>query len=46
MEPIEKCMLERRRVIKLNVIDTTIEEIGFGVNLCNIPSKEDPEGVS
>ena len=40
MESQEEDMLEYRRIIKTNVMDATIEEIGFGVNLCNIPSND------
>ena len=39
-------MLEYRIVIKSNIIDAAIEEIGVGVHLWNLPSKEDLEGAS
>ena len=43
MASIKECIFEYRIVIKSNVIDATIKEIGFGVNLCIIPSKYELE---
>ena len=39
-------MLYYRIIIKTNVIDSTIEEICVGVNLCNVPSKDELEASS
>ena len=39
-------MLEYRGAIDSRKIDATIEEIGVGVNLCNVLSKEELEGAS
>ena len=39
-------MLECRSVIKSNIIDVFIEEIGFCVNMCKVPSKVYLQGES
>ena len=41
MALLEDEILEYGRVLKSNVVDTTIEEIGVGVILCSVTSKED-----
>ena len=46
MAPIEKYILLYRIFINSNIIDSTIEEIGVGVNLFNITCQEDLEGES
>ena len=46
MISIEEDMLECRSVIKSNIIDVFIEEIGFCVNMCKVPSKVYLQGES
>ena len=43
MESKVKYMLECIRIINIDVIDAAIEEIGVGVNIFNVLSKDDLE---
>ena len=46
MAPQEEEMIEYRRIIKNDVIDSAIEEIGVGVNICNMTSNYELEASS